>query len=144
MGAEAQTVLAGRVRVGSILGGAVSAIPAARRFYAGGGGSVRGYAYQAIGPRLADNTPQGGASLLETSFEVRHKINQQWGAVAFVDAGAVSPYRTPSAGDFSVGAGFGVRYDLGLGPIRADIAFPLDKRQGDPAFQIYISIGQSF
>ncbi|OJU08503.1 MAG: hypothetical protein BGN86_03160 [Caulobacterales bacterium 68-7] len=144
MGAEAQTVLAGRVRVGSILGGAVSAIPAARRFYAGGGGSVRGYAYQAIGPRLADNTPQGGASLLETSFEVRHKINQQWGAVAFVDAGAVSPYRTPSAGDFSVGAGFGVRYDLGFGPIRADIAFPLDKRQGDPAFQIYISIGQSF
>jgi translocation and assembly module TamA len=143
-GAQDQTVLAGRVRIGTIIGGSVAEIPAARRFYSGGGGSVRGYAYQAIGPRLSDNTPQGGVSLFEGSIEARHKFTQQWGGVAFIDAGAVSPYRTPSAGDVSLGAGFGVRYDLGFGPIRADIAFPLNKRQGDPAFQVYISIGQSF
>jgi translocation and assembly module TamA len=52
--------------------------------------------------------------------------------VAFIDAGAVSPYRTPSAGDFSAGVGVGVRYDLGFGPIRADIAMPLNKREGRP------------
>ncbi|MGE5502682.1 MAG: autotransporter assembly complex protein TamA [Ignavibacteriales bacterium] len=143
-GRQAQTVLATRVRVGTILGGDIPGVPAARRFYAGGGGSVRGYAYQAVGPRLPDNTPQGGLSLLETSLEVRHDLTQRWGVAAFVDAGAVGTDPTPTGKDFSVGAGLGVRYNLGFGPIRADIAIPLDKREGDPSFQIYLSIGQSF
>jgi translocation and assembly module TamA len=64
--------------------------------------------------------------------------------VAFVDGGAVGADGIPSGKDFGVGAGFGVRYNLGFGPIRADIAVPLNKRKGDAAFQIYISIGQSF
>jgi translocation and assembly module TamA len=143
-GREAQTVLATRVRVGAILGGDIPGVPAARRFYAGGGGSVRGYAYQAIGPRLPDNTPQGGLSLLETSLEVRHDLNERWGVAAFVDAGAIGTNATPTGKDFSAGVGIGVRYNLGFGPIRADVAVPLDKREGDPAFQIYLSIGQSF
>jgi translocation and assembly module TamA len=141
---RADTVFAFRLRGGTILGGTVSEVPAARRFYAGGGGSVRGYGYQAIGPRLSNNTPQGGVSLMETSIELRRKVTEHWGGVAFIDVGAVSPYSTPSAGDFSAGVGVGVRYDLGFGPIRADIAMPLDKRKGDPPFQIYISIGQAF
>lgn len=143
-GADAGTVLAARVKVGAIFGALVSEIPASRRLFSGGGGSVRGYAYQAIGPRLADNTPQGGVSLVETSFEVRHRFTERWGGVAFVDAGAIGPERKPDTEDFRFGAGIGVRYDLGFGPIRADIAIPLGKRSGDPAFQIYISIGQSF
>jgi translocation and assembly module TamA len=122
----------------------VSEVPASRRFFSGGGGSVRGYAYQAIGPRLSDNTPQGGVSLVETSLEVRHRFTSKWGGVAFIDAGAIGTERKPKQEDFRVGAGFGVRYDLGFGPIRADIAVPLGKRSGDPAFQIYLSIGQSF
>ncbi|PVM86451.1 outer membrane protein assembly factor [Caulobacter endophyticus] len=143
-GKEADTVLAGRLKVGAMLGGTMPEVPASRRFYSGGGGSVRGYSYQAIGPRLADNTPQGGLSLVEASLELRRKFTQQWGGVVFIDAGAVGTQPTPNAQDFSVGAGFGVRYDLGFGPIRADIAFPLEKRKGDSAFQIYLSIGQSF
>ena len=143
-GENAKTVLAGRVKLGAIFGGQISEVPAARRFYAGGGGSVRGYAYQAIGPRLSDNTPQGGVSVVETSFEVRHRFTERWGGVAFVDAGAIGPQQKPDSRDFRFGAGLGVRYDLGFGPIRADIALPLGKRSGDPAFQIYISIGQSF
>jgi len=143
-GEQARTVLAGRLKAGVILGGTVPQVPASRRFYAGGGGSVRGYAFQAIGPRLIDNTPQGGASVLETSVEVRQKIGQRWAVVGFVDAGAVGTDKFPTGDDFSVGVGIGVRYDLGFGPIRADIAVPLDKREGDPAFQIYLSIGQSF
>jgi translocation and assembly module TamA len=138
------TVVAARARVGAILGGTINAIPASRRFYAGGGGSVRGYGYQAVGPRLADNTPQGGLSLIETSLELRQKVTGRWGVVAFVDGGAVGADRFPTTHDISVGAGLGVRYDLGFGPIRADFAVPLDKRQGDADFQIYISIGQSF
>jgi translocation and assembly module TamA len=136
--------VAGRVRVGTMFGASIGEVPASRRFFAGGGGSVRGYAFQAIGPRLDDNTPQGGISLFETSLELRQKIGERWGVVAFVDGGAVGSDEFPTGDDFSVGVGVGVRYDLGFGPIRADIAFPLDKREGDPAFQIYLSIGQSF
>ena len=144
-GEKASTVIAGRLKAGSMLGGTLPEAPAARRFYSGGGGSVRGYAYQAIGPRLkSNNTPQGGLSLLETSIEVRHRFTERWGGVAFVDAGAVGGAQTPSLDDFRAGVGVGVRYDLGFGPIRADIAIPLGKRVGDPAFQIYLSIGQSF
>ena len=138
------TVAAGRLRLGTILGGNIPGVPAARRFFAGGGGSVRGYAWQAIGPRLPDNTPQGGLSLFEASLELRRKLTERWGVVVFADAGAVGTHPTPTGDDYSVGAGLGVRYDLGFGPIRADIAIPLDKRAGDPEFQIYLSIGQSF
>lgn len=141
---EAVTVAAARIKLGTLFGASLDDVSAPRRFFAGGGGSVRGYAWQAIGPRLADNTPQGGLSLFEASFEIRRKVTERWGAVAFVDAGAIGSDAFPGGDDFSVGAGFGVRYDLGFGPIRADFAVPLDKREGDPEFQIYISIGQAF
>ena len=141
---EATTVLAARAKIGSIWGAVLDEVASPRRFYAGGGGSVRGYGWQAIGPRLADNTPIGGLSLVEASFEVRRKITERWGAVAFVDAGAVGGDSFPGGDDIGVGVGVGVRYDLGFGPVRADIAFPLEKREGDSGFQIYISIGQAF
>jgi translocation and assembly module TamA len=144
-GEGAKTVLAGRVKAGQILGGTMPEVPASNRFYAGGGGSVRGYSYQAIGPRIDNTTtPQGGLSLVETSLELRHKFTDKWGAVLFVDAGAVGVDKWPNGDDFGVGAGIGIRYDLGFGPIRADFAMPISKREGDPAFQVYISIGQSF
>lgn len=141
---ERRTVLAGRVKAGSILGGTISGVPASRRFYAGGGGSVRGYVYQGIGPHLQDNTPRGGLSLVEVSGEVRHSLTPQWGVVAFVDAGAVGLSAEPGFGDLDVGVGLGVRYDLGFGPIRFDLAVPLNRRSDDPGYQVYVSIGQSF
>jgi translocation and assembly module TamA len=144
IGAQARTVLAARVHLGSILNATTPDIPASRRFYAGGGGSVRGFSYQAVGPRLADNTPQGGVSLLETSVEIRHELTRKWGVVAFVDTGSVGVDKFPGPGNLSVGAGVGVRYNLGFGPIRVDVATPLNPRQGDPPVQIYVSIGQSF
>jgi translocation and assembly module TamA len=144
-GKGARTVIAGRFKAGQILGGTMPEVPASRRFYSGGGGSVRGFSYQAIGPRIDNtSTPQGGLSLLETSVEVRHKFTQRWGGVAFIDAGGVGVDKWPNGDDFGVGVGVGVRYDLGFGPIRADIAMPLSRREGDSAFQLYISIGQSF
>ncbi len=143
-GRQDSTVLAARLKVGAIAGGSVLDVPASRRFFSGGGGSVRGYAYQGIGPRLSDNTPQGGVSLIESSLEVRQKITDRWSGVAFIDAGAIGTQQTPKRDDLRAGAGFGIRYDLGFGPIRADIAAPLGRRKGDPRFQIYLSIGQSF
>lgn len=143
-GGDRHTILAGRAKVGSILGGTLSGVPASRRYYAGGGGSVRGYVYQGVGPYFPDDTPAGGLSLMEVSGEVRHDLTSQWGIVAFVDAGTVGTSQTPDFTDLSVGVGLGVRYNLGFGPIRFDLAVPVNPREDDPSYQIYVSIGQSF
>ncbi len=141
---DGATVIAVRFKIGDILGGSIPDVPADRRFFAGGGGSVRGYDYQAVGPRLSDNTPEGGLSLVETSLELRRRLNDRFGVVGFVDAGSVSLQANPSFDNFSVGAGLGLRYNLGFAPFRVDIATPLDPRKGDPSVQVYLSIGQSF
>ncbi len=141
---DAHTVVAGRLKLGAILGGRIPEVPGSRRFFAGGGGSVRGFSYQAVGPRFSDNTPQGGLSLIETSLEVRQKVRDLWSAVAFIDAGILGERAAFDFTDPSVGVGVGARYDLGFAPIRIDVAVPVNKRAGDPAFQVYLSIGQSF
>jgi translocation and assembly module TamA len=142
---EARTVLAGRLGVGSIINSASAAdIPAPQRFYAGGGGSVRGFGYQDVGPHFPDNTPQGGQSLFESSLELRHRLTEKWGVVGFVDAGSVGLRPNPDLTHLAVGAGLGVRYNLGFGPIRVDLATPVANRRGAAPLQIYVSIGQSF
>lgn len=131
-----------RGRVGSIVGPA--GLPPDRLYYAGGGGSVRGYEYQSLSPRDADGNIIGGRSLVETSAELRWRASDTLGYVAFVDAGTAGLDAEPTFDNVRTGAGFGVRYYAGFGPLRADIAVPLDKRPGDADFQIYISIGQAF
>jgi len=139
-----RTVLAGRLKLGSIFNGMVDDIPAPQRFYAGGGGSVRGFSYQKVGPRFADGTPEGGLGLVEASAEVRQHITRTWSVVGFVDAGSVSTSRVPDFSNLSVGAGLGVRYHMAFGPIRFDVATPVANRQGASPVAIYVSIGQSF
>ena len=153
---RADNVLAVRSRIGSILGGSIHdprvelgttpGVPASDRFYAGGGGSVRGYGYQDVGPHYADNTPKGGLSLFEASLEFRHRFRDSpLGVVGFVDAGSVGPDSSPNFTRISPAVGVGVRYSLGFAPIRADIAVPLDKLPGaSQSFQVYLSIGQAF
>lgn len=141
---SAGTLVAARLKIGSIIGGTVASIPAANRFYAGGGGSVRGYPYQGVGPQLADGTPQGGLSVFEASAELRQKIGAKWGVVGFIDAGGIGQSSVPDFSNVSVGVGLGVRYNLGFGPIRFDIATPLNRQVKDPSIQVYLSIGQSF
>jgi translocation and assembly module TamA len=137
-------VVAGRVRLGRIINGTVDQIPAPQRFYAGGGGSVRGFPYQGVGPRLADNTPRGGVFLFESSLEVRRDLTPKWGFVAFADAGAVGSSGPVDFQDLAIGVGAGVRYNLGFAPIRVDVATPVTKRRGEPPIQVYVSIGQAF
>lgn len=141
---DANTVLAGRLKLGSIIGGTIPDVPADRRFFAGGGGSVRGFGYQKVGPQLADGTPLGGASLFESSIELRQHVTGPWGVVGFIDAGSVGPTFAPDFHQIDVGAGVGVRYNLGFGPLRFDIATPVTRRKGDPWAEFYISIGQAF
>lgn len=140
----ARTVVAGRLRLGRIINGTVEQIPASQRFFAGGGGSVRGFPYQAVGPRLTDGTPRGGVFLMESSLEVRRDLTPRWGVAVFADAGAVGSGGPIDLRDLAVGAGIGVRYNLGFAPIRIDVATPVARRRGEPPFQVYVSIGQSF
>lgn len=140
-------VLAGRTRIGSIIGADLASIAPSRRLYAGGGGSVRGYGYQAIGPTNALGTPNGGRSLVEASVEARVRTGFMDGAVSvvpFVDAGTVSRSTTPTFSDIRFGAGVGVRYDTGFGPLRVDVAFPLNRQEGDSWVAVYVGLGQAF
>jgi translocation and assembly module TamA len=147
-GVDDGTVLAARLKIGSIIGGDIPNVPADRRFFSGGGGSVRGFAYQGVGPQLALNTPYqtplGGDSLFESSFELRQHITGPWGVVGFIDSGSLGPTFVPDFKQVDVGAGLGVRYNLGFGPLRFDIATPVTRHSGDPWAEFYVSIGQSF
>ncbi|MEJ2679982.1 MAG: BamA/TamA family outer membrane protein [Gammaproteobacteria bacterium] len=147
--------IAGRVSVGSINAGSLDAVTENHRFYVGGGGSVRGYAYQSVGDLNDANETDGGLSFAEYSLELRFRINENWGMVLFQDAGYAYPGERPRFGtDFVRGAGFGVRYFTSFAPIRLDIATALDPREYaqtndenaslDSDFELYISIGQAF
>jgi translocation and assembly module TamA len=136
-------VLAGRTRVGSIMGADREDIAPSRRYYAGGGGSVRGFGYQELGPKDPDNRPIGGRSLVEAAAEVRYRFGN-YGAVAFVDAGQVSTSSTPGFDDLRFGVGLGGRFYTNFGPMRLDVATPIGRRPGESRVSIYISIGQAF
>lgn len=140
-----QPIWAFRGTLGSIIGSGRGSLPADERFYSGGGGSVRGYAFQQLGP-LNGGTPDGGRSLVEFSGELRLRVTDSIGLVPFVDAGNVyaDPYPEFN-GDLFYAAGLGFRYFTSFGPFRLDIAAPLDKRDGvDDDYQFYISFGQAF
>ena len=139
--------LAARTRVGWIepISGSSNDLPIDRLFYAGGGGSVRGYAFNSIFPedRLAAGLSPGGRGLLEGSIEARARVSDRWGVVAFVDAGSAFDDPGEISGARS-GAGLGLRYDLGFAPLRLDVAAPLDPRDTDDPVAVYLSIGQAF
>lgn len=141
-----QVVLATWGGLGTIRGVVTDDLPADKRFYAGGGGSIRGYGFQLVGPLDAADDPLGGRSVVEIGTELRARVYGDFGGVIFLEGGNVFDSAAP---DFSepllFGAGFGVRYFTGLGPIRFDIGFPLDRRGDvDDPFQFYVSIGQAF
>lgn len=142
---EPRLVAAIKGSVGSISGASRNDIPADERFYAGGGGSVRGIPFQLAG-QLDGGEPVGGRSVLETSAELRWRAFDPIELVGFFDAGSVFDSSVPTFdSDLEMGAGIGFRYVTPVGPLRVDIAVPIDRRSGiDDSFQFYISIGQAF
>ena len=143
-----RTVLAGRALAGLAEGASELSLPPDQRFYAGGSGTIRGYAYQSVGPKFndPDQTPIGGTAITAGSLELRQRLGANWGAAAFVDAGQVSASLKAVAGEFDIGVGVGLRYYTPIGPIRLDVALPT-KRLPSPyneAFEVYIGLGQSF
>lgn len=142
---DGDLVLAARAGIGSISGASTANLPADKRFYAGGSGSVRGYALQSVGPLDGADEPTGGSALLDFALELRWRAFGDFGVVPFVDAGQVYDQELPSLdGDLQWAAGVGFRYFTAIGPIRADIAFPLNPRDSDEVFQVYFSLGQAF
>ena len=154
-------VIAGRARVGSIYGAELAELAPSRRLYAGGGGSVRGFGFQELGPKVEianpdfdptdpdekdDPTkfiPTGGRSLVEFALEGRYRFGN-YGVVGFVDAGQVYESQSPRLSDMRFGVGVGGRLYTNFGPLRADVAMPIGRRKGESRFAVYVSIGQAF
>jgi translocation and assembly module TamA len=136
-------VLAGRLRFGTIQGAALDDLAPSQRFYAGGGGSVRGYAYQKLGPLDPNGDPIGGRSVNEGAAEVRYRFGN-YGVVAFFDAGQAYTSTMPQFDHLRYGVGIGGRFYTNFGPLRLDIATPLDRRPNESKIAVYVSIGQAF
>jgi len=137
--------LAGFTNVGSITGTSRDSLPRDLRLYEGGGGSVRGYGFQRAGPLDLFGNPVGGISSLDLGVELRTRINDTFGFVTFFEGGTVYGSTLPDLNQKILwGTGVGLRYFSPIGPLRFDIATPLDRRPSDSVIQIYISLGQAF
>jgi translocation and assembly module TamA len=143
--ADQRFVLAGRIGLGAMGGPALDEIPANWLFYAGGGGSVRGYAFNSLGPTGIFDAVIGGRSLFEASAELRVRVTDTIGIVPFFDAGNAFASTFPDFNEplFS-SVGLGLRYFTAVGPIRLDVAFPLERHAGNGPVAVYVSIGQAF
>jgi len=140
-------VAAGRIRLGTIVGASAFDVAPSRRFYSGGGGSVRGYGYQQLGPRDLDGDPVGGRGLAEFGLEARVRLTQfggNFGIVPFVDGGSLTTRSLPSLSNWRYAAGLGVRYYSSFGPIRIDVGVPLNRQKSDGPVAVTVSLGQAF
>ena len=142
-----RVVVAGRVRLGTIFGSSLFNVAPSRRLYAGGGGSVRGYGYQQLGPKDLDGDPIGGRGLAEFALEARVRLKQlggNLGIVPFFDGGTLTSSARPDFRHWRTAVGLGVRYYSLFGPIRVDVGVPLNRQTGDGPFAVTVSLGQAF
>jgi translocation and assembly module TamA len=140
---DGRSIVAMRAIAATILGGSNFSLPPDQRLYAGGSATVRGYAYQSLGPQFADGKPVGAKSVDSATLEIRQRIGADWGAAAFVDAGQAGD-GTPFTGKVFAGAGLGARYYTAIGAVRVDVAVPLVHLPHGDSFELYIGLGQAF
>ena len=145
---DANYILAGRAGFGSIFGetGGLANLPANYRFYEGGLATIRGYRYQTVGPATPLGYAIGGLSSFNATLEARIKVMDNIGVAPFFDVGGAFVGSLPfsGGGDTRMSAGVGLLYYTPIGPIRVDVARPLDPRRGDYPVVFYVSIGQPF
>ena len=139
---EGDYVIAGRLQGGAVLGSEIARTPRNLLFYSGGGGTVRGQPFQSLGAET-DGARSGGRGFVGASGEFRASVWGNFGAVAFADAGYISNGAFSGDSDWHAGAGIGLRYDTGIGPIRVDVAGPVAGDTGD-GVQLYVGLGQAF
>jgi translocation and assembly module TamA len=145
LGSGNRFILAGFTNIGSITGTSLDSLPRDLRLYEGGGGSVRGYGFQRAGPLDVFGNPIGGISSLDLGVELRTRINDTFGFVTFFEGGSVYDTTLPDLSQrLFWGTGVGLRYFSPIGPLRFDIATPLNRRPSDGIIQVYISLGQAF
>ncbi len=144
LGSPGRSVLALRGMVGSADGASLGDLPPDGRFYGGGSATIRGYKYQSVGPLFPDGNPLGGLAIDAATVELRQHLVGDFGGALFVDGGQVSSDTVPFEGEPRFGVGIGVRYDSAIGPIRLDIATPINRKTGDSLLEVYIGIGQAF
>lgn len=138
------SVLAVRGLVGSAQGAGEFDLPPDQRFYGGGSATVRGFRYQSVGPLFADTNPAGGTAIDAATIEFRQRVWGSFGAAVFADAAQVSAASGPFQGTLREGVGAGVRYYTPIGPLRVDVAVPLNKPPGGDTFELYLGLGQAF
>ena len=144
LGGGGRLVLAGRVQAGSVFEAQTAEVPPGMLFFSGGGGTVRGQDYQSLAVDLGGGLRVGGRSFLGLSGELRMGVTDTIGLVGFADAGYIGAGSLGQGeGDWHSGAGIGVRYATGIGPIRLDLATPLEGGEGG-GVKLYLGIGQAF
>jgi len=147
-GADDRFTLAARGQFGSVFGADAETAPADFLFFSGGGGTVRGQTYNALGIDTVEDGEEirrGGLSFVGAQLEARATVRENIGVVGFYDFGFVGETSNPfDAGEYHAGAGIGVRYNTGIGPIRLDIATPASGDDFGDRVEVYIGIGQSF
>jgi translocation and assembly module TamA len=144
-GTDDRVTFAGRFQAGLVSGPTLLQTPRDFLFYSGGGGTVRGQPYQSLGVSvLRSDFKIGGQAFLAASVEARVRVTDTIGVVGFYDWGHVGAFDFfDDLGDSHAGAGLGLRYDTGIGPIRFDVAAPVSGDTGK-GVQVYLGIGQSF
>lgn len=130
-----RTRLLSRASIGATGLDALSELPPSARFFVGGDNSVRGYAYESLGPVDDDGIVIGGANLLVGSLEIDYRLSERWAIAAFADSG--SAFNDTDL-TFSTGIGVGLRLLTPIGPVRIDVASPLDLERD---YRLHISIG---
>lgn len=141
-----KVTFAAKANLGNIFGAAEYTIPIPDRFFSGSESALRGYRYQTVSPTNSRGELIGGRSVLTGSLETRFRTKSNIGWVLFYDVGNVYRENLPVLSFNQLhSVGIGGRYSTPIGPLRIDIAFPLNRRKKfDAPFQLYFSIGQSF
>lgn len=126
----------GRVEVGGNWTNEYTNVPPSLRYFAGGDQSVRGYDYQSLSPTNSDGDKIGGRYQLAVSAEYQYSLTDKWRVATFVDQGnAFNSLELPS---LKSSVGLGVRWVSPVGPIRVDLAHPLD---GEGGVRLHFSMG---
>ena len=144
-GSEDAFVFAARAQAGSVAGAELEDISPTDLFFSGGAGTVRGQPFQSLGVEVnGEQNEIGGRSFVGLSAELRARLSEQFGVVAFADLGAVGENAIIDMdAEYHSGAGLGLRYATGIGPIRLDLAVPTSGETGN-GLQLYLGIGQAF